>query len=449
MASPKSTGGSSRTIRLRWDAAQYPGEPLWKPARFTLPTFFKTRNTHGKNRNVSEVFGRLFDEVQERTRELSEALEQQTATAEVLQIISSSPGELTPVFNAMLASSTRLCGAEFGALNLYDGEVFRHVALHNVPREYAEGWLNHVMRPHPKSAHAEVVRSRRLVQIEDLRTQPPYLEGDISVVALADRGGARTILVVPMLKENDLVGTVSIYRREVRPFTDKQIDLVQNFAKQVVIAIENVRLLNELRARTDQLGRSVDELRALGDVTQAVNSTLDLQTVLDTIVAKATQLSGTEAGVIYVFDEGSHQFQVRATYGMTAEMIKIINQHHADFSEAVRLATQRREPDQIADLQPSSRANELVLRLGFHARLVVPLLAPEQIVGALVVRRKAPGEFSQSTIDLLKTFAAQSVLAIQNARLFAELHVKSRQLQLALLVGAFKTRKDPPVPGRD
>ena len=374
---------------------------------------------------------RLFDEVQARTRELSEALEQQTATSDVLQTISSSPGELNPVFDAVLTSSTRLCGANFGVLNLYDGEVFRHAALHNVPSAYAERWLRHVMRPHPKSAHAEIARTKRLVQIEDLRSQPSYLEGDTSVVALADVGGARTILVVPMLKESDLVGTISIYRQEVRPFTDKQIELVGNFAKQAVIAIENVRLLNELRARTDQLGRSVEELRALGDVTQAVNSTLDLQTVLDTIVAKATQLSGTEAGVIYVFDQGSQQFQVRATYGMTADMIEVINRHHADFSEAVRLATQRREPDQLADLQPVSRANELVLDLGFHARLVVPLLAPDQIVGALVVRRRAPGEFPKHTVELLQTFAAQSVLAIQNARLFAEIEEKSRQLAMA------------------
>jgi signal transduction histidine kinase len=206
------------------------------------------------------------------------------------------------------------------------------------------------------------------------------------------------------------------------------VELVTNFAAQAVIAIENTRLLNELRARTDQLARSVEELRALGDVTQAVNSTLDLETVLATIVATATQLSGTEAGAIYVFDQADRQFQLRATYGMTADMIAVIREHHADFSEAVRDATQRREPDQVADLQPLSRANELVMHLGYRARLVVPLLAPNQIVGALVVRRKAPGAFPDSTIGLLQTFAAQSVLAIQNARLFSEIEEKGRQL---------------------
>ena len=279
------------------------------------------------------------------------------------------------------------------------------------------------------SPHAKV-KSGQVVNIIVEFSGPTELM-TLTVIVIADIGGARTILVVPMLKEHDLVGTISIYRQEVRPFTEKQVELVGNFAKQAVIAIENVRLLNELRARTDQLGRSVEQLRALGDVTQAVNSTLDLQTVLETIVARATQLSGTEAGVIYVFDRVSRQFQVRATYGMTAEMIDVINRHHADFSEAVREATQRREPDQISELQPSPRANELVLRLGFHARLVVPLLSADQIVGALVVRRKAPGEFPQSTIELLQTFAAQSVLAIQNARLFSEIEDKSRQLELA------------------
>jgi signal transduction histidine kinase/CheY-like chemotaxis protein len=270
-----------------------------------------------------------------------------------------------------------------------------------------------------------------VVQIEDVRTQQPYLEGDPAVVAVSDLGGARTIALVPMLKEDELIGVITIYRKEVRPFTDKQIELVQNFARQAVIAIENVRLLNELRERTSDLAQSVEELRALGDVSQAVNSTLDLQTVLDTIVAKAAQLSGTEAGVIYVFDESKRAFELRATYGMTEDMLAVMKEHHADFSEAVRAATQRREPDQVANLQPTSRANELVMELGYRARLVVPLLAGDRIVGALVVRRKAPGEFSAGTVNLLQTFAAQSVLAIQNARLFTEIGEKSRQLEVA------------------
>jgi GAF domain-containing protein len=164
------------------------------------------------------------------------------------------------------------------------------------------------------------------------------------------------------------IAVMVLGRTTVRPFTDRQIDLVKTFADQAVIAIENVRLFDEVQARTRELSQSVEELRALGDVTQAVNSTLDLQTVLDTIVARAAQLSGTEAGVIYVFDENDRQFQLRATYGMTADMTAVIKEHHADFSEAVRAATQRREPDQVADLQPPSRANELVMHLGYRCR---------------------------------------------------------------------------------
>jgi signal transduction histidine kinase len=239
------------------------------------------------------------------------------------------------------------------------------------------------------------------------------------------------MLGVPLLREGAPVGVMAMTRSVVKPFTNRQIELVSTFADQAVIAIENARLFDEVQARTRELTQSVGELRALGEVSQAVNSTLDLQSVLETIVAKASQLSNTETGVIYVFDEASRQFQLRATYGMTEEMIAVIKEHHADFSEAVSAATQRREPDQIADLKPSSRANEMIMRLGYRARLVVPLLAADKVVGALVVRRKAPGEFSRSTVELLQTFAAQSVLAIQNARLFAEIEDKSRQLQQA------------------
>ncbi len=236
-----------------------------------------------------------------------------------------------------------------------------------------------------------------------------------------------------MLKENALVGAIAIYRQEVQPFTDKQIDLVKSFASQAVIAIENVRLLTELRARTEELGQSVEELRALGEVTQAVNSTLDLQTVLSTIVSKAVQLSDTDAGSIYVHDEVRQEFELHANYGMNDALIAALKQHHTEISGAVAATAKQGEPVQVPDMRAEAPvpANALMLDAGYRARLLVPLLRFNKVMGALVVRRKAPGEFSKSTIDLLRTFAAQSVLAIQNARLFQEIEEKGRQLELA------------------
>jgi signal transduction histidine kinase len=237
-----------------------------------------------------------------------------------------------------------------------------------------------------------------------------------------------------MLKENELIGSFSLFRQEVRPFTEKQIALVASFAAQAVIAIENARLLGELRERTDELGRSVGELRALGEVSQAVNSTLDVETVLSTIVAKAVQLSHTEAGAIYVFDDLQREFHLRATYGMEQEMIDALTQRHIGLDDPnATLALGRHEPIQIADLkeQAPSAVNEIILRAGYRALLVAPLLRGEEIVGLLVVRRRTPGAFPQNTVDLIQTFAAQSALAIQNARLFHEIEDKSRQLEEA------------------
>jgi signal transduction histidine kinase/DNA-binding response OmpR family regulator len=258
----------------------------------------------------------------------------------------------------------------------------------------------------------------------------PKLNGYEVLERMKAESNLRHIPVIMISAVDELDSVVKCIELGAEDYLPKPFNATLLRAR-VAASLERKRLHDQVTARTRQLTQSVEELRALGEVTQAVSSTLDLQTLLDTIVAKATQLSGTEAGVIYVFDEATRQFQLRATYGMTAEMVAVIKEHHGDFSEAVCAATQRRKPDQVADLQPSSRANELVLRLGFHARLVVPLLATDRIMGALVVRRKAPGEFPNNTIELLQTFAAQSVLAIQNARLFAEIEDKGRQLQLA------------------
>ena len=207
---------------------------------------------------------RLFDEVQAKTRDLTESLEQQTATSEVLQVISSSQGELEPVFQSMMENATRICGAQFGLLNLYDGNSFRTVGFHNVPPEFSAARAQSY-RPHPDGVLGQLVRTKQFAHTPDLRAHPVYAAGDPPTVQLVDLAGARTILVVPMLKDNELVGTIGIYRREVLPFNDKQIALLNSFASQAVIAIENTRLLKELRQRTDDLSQSLNELRTAQD----------------------------------------------------------------------------------------------------------------------------------------------------------------------------------------
>ncbi len=234
----------------------------------------------------------------------------------------------------------------------------------------------------------------------------------------------RTLLGVPLLRDKTVLGVIALIRRTVRPFTEKQIELVTTFADQAVIAIENARLFEEVQARTSDLARSVGELRALGEVSQSVNSTLDLNTVLETIVAKAVQLSRTDAGAIYVYSRQMDRFRLKATYGMSPDLIKAISDQAMRLNDAgMGEAARSRQPVQAEDLSENlpSPVHRVVLEAGFRSLLIVPLLRPNKVVGALVVRRRQPGRFSDSTVRLMETFAAQSVLAIQNARLLESL----------------------------
>ncbi|MGH2372277.1 MAG: GAF domain-containing protein, partial [bacterium] len=392
---------------------------------------------------------RLFTELQEKNRALThahakvtEALEQQTATAEILGVIGSSPTDVQPVFETIARSGVKVCAALGCAVLVVDGDMIRVAATHGVRPERLERFR--LEYPIPLGAEqdtAVAIRERRVVHLADIEHNPDATANDIEYARL---GGYRTRLMVPMVRGNSALGLIAVTREEPTPFTDQQVNLLKTFADQAVIAIENVRLFKELQSRTADLARSVGELKALGEVGQAVSSTLDLQQVLNTIVAHAVDLSGTDGGAIYEFDEASQEFQLRATHRMSEDMIAVIRQARVGLGDTViGRAALNRQAVQVPDIrdlpsmlqqglvEPSYPLRQFMERAGFRAVLAVPLLREDKIIGGLVVRRREPGEFPKETVDLLQTFAAQSVLAIQNARLFREIEEKGRQLEVA------------------
>jgi GAF domain-containing protein len=370
---------------------------------------------------------RLFDEVQARTRDLSESLQRQTATADVLQVISSSPGELEPVFNAMLANAMRICEAKFGHLVLYDGEGFRAAYLHDVPQAYRELWDHGPVRPGPKTGLRRVLDTKQVVHIVDLAAEPAYAERDSLRVATVEIAGGRTFLGVPMLKENQLVGAIIIYRQEVRPFSDKQIELVTNFAAQAVIAIENTRLLNELR-------ESLQQQTATSEVLQVISSSPgELEPVFETMLANATRLCGAEFGILNL-DDGDVS-RIAAVYNVPPALAASQNVpfriHPKSGQAEIRRTKQAVHIDDIRVMPPYLEGDPRLVALadlgGARTTVAVPMLKEDALLGTITIYRQEIRPFTDKQIELVKNFAAQAVIAIENTRLLNELRESLQQ----------------------
>jgi GAF domain-containing protein len=376
---------------------------------------------------------RLFTELQASNRELTLALDTQTATSDILRVISRSQTDVQPVFEAIADSAMRLFGAWSAAVWRYDGEYLVVAAARGGRPGSSEAMLGRwpPRRPADAPFTGRTVSSRTVQQIVDAETDPTL---EPVVREGARERGWRTTVQVPMLRGDDVVGVIGVTRAEPGGFSPAEIALLQTFADQAVIAIENARLLTELQARTTELQRSVGQLTALGEVGQAVSSSLDLETVLTTIVSRAVQLSGLEGGVIFEYDESAEEFVQRATTqtgGLGAAGRAGVRKGEGVVGRtAVTL-----EPVQVPDIQVAgayeSRLRETLVESGVRALLAVPIIREGRVLGGLAVSRTRPGEFPPEIVELLRTFATQSALAIQNARLYQEIEDKSRQLEAA------------------
>jgi class 3 adenylate cyclase/putative methionine-R-sulfoxide reductase with GAF domain len=371
-------------------------------------------------------------------RERDQALEQLLAASEVLKVISSSPGELEPVFQTMLENATRICEAKFGFLWLAEHDGLRAVAFHNVPPALAASRRHdQIIHFGPETPMGRLIETRQLIHVADIRSEPAYVEGFRPIRELADIGGCRTLLTVPMLKENELVGAFAIYRQEVRPFTDKHIALLQNFAAQAVIAIENTRLLNELRQRTDDLSEALERQTATSDVLKIISSSPgDLQPVFDVMLENATRICEANFGNMFLYADNA--FEAVAIHNAPPVYAEIRRRGPIRPSSGTGLGrlAETRQVVHIFDLkaEPVYAARDPfvvtgVEVAGIRTLLAVPMLREGQLVGAIVIYRQEVRPFSDKQIELVQNFAAQAVIAIENARLLDDLNKLNQQLE--------------------
>jgi signal transduction histidine kinase/putative methionine-R-sulfoxide reductase with GAF domain len=378
---------------------------------------------------------RLFKELQTSNQDLTTALDKQTATSDILRVISQSQTDAQPVFDAIVTSAVRLLRGSSGGLTRVVGDQIALVAL--MSTDDAGDAALRAFYPRPLQSapgmHILVIRDRAPLNVADAHTDPRLSE---AAQTIARARGIRSQVAVPLLRRDEAIGALTVNRREPGGFTDDEIALLKTFADQAVIAIENVRLFTELQARTQQLTRSVDQLTALGEVGRAVSSTLDLETVLTTIVSRAVELSGLDGGIVSEYEEATEEFVQRAasqTGNVLANALRGIRYRKGE--GAIGRTALTRQPVQVPDITVpgayDSRVRAGLIESGVRAVLAVPMIHQDRLVGCLGVTRNRPGDFPAETIDLLRTFATQSALAIQNARLFREIEDKSRQLEVA------------------
>ena len=381
---------------------------------------------------------RLLNELRRRTTDLTEALEQQTATSEVLQVISGSAGDVEPVFATMLEKAVRICDASFGNIYRWDGRALHLVATHDTPPAFAEARSRLTLHPGSNSLIGRVLATKAVVHIADVAATQAYEQRVQETVAAVELGGVRTILGVPMHHEGELIGSFTLYRKEVRPFTDKQVALVTNFAAQAVIAIENARLLNELRQRTDDLSERTTDLTetleqqtATSDVLKVISSSPgDLQPVFEAMLDKAVRICRANAASLFLYEGGILRRAARHSDVADATMpiapsAKSGTMRSIATKRVIHIANYLADP---AYLEGDEYVVAAAERLGLRASLHVPMFREQEVVGAFTIWRTEAGAFTVKQVELMKNFAAQAVIAIENARLLNELRRRTDDL---------------------